>query len=36
MEGSRFVERGGGYADHRFETQERIMGMLQTGKPVRN
>jgi len=27
MEGARFVERGGGWADHRFETQERIMAL---------
>lgn len=27
MEGSRFVERAAGWADHRFETQERIMAL---------
>ena len=27
MEGSRFVERPVGWADHRFETQERIMAL---------
>ena len=27
MEGSRFVERPPGWADHRFETQERIMAL---------
>lgn len=27
MEGSRFAERPGGWSDHRFDTQERIMAL---------